>query len=210
MVKSKILSKYPNLSHFFGDKDSTFPLENIITAEQIHGNKVAIIKNGKTRLIKGYDGMVTDKPLLLFGVRTADCLPIFFFDPKKKVIAAIHAGWKGLYEGIIKSGICEMKKLGCNSADIKVAIGPHIKVCCYNVSNERMQKFENLFGDQRSKSLYLNLSKVALFQLESLGVAASAIEISDICTNCNDQFWSFRREGKKAGRMINVIGIREY
>lgn len=205
MVKSKILSKYPNLLHFFGDKNSTFPLENIITAEQIHGNKVAIIKDNKVGFIKGYDGMVTDKPLLL-GIRTADCLPIFFFDPKIKVIAAVHAGWKGLYKRIIKNGINAMKKLGCHPVDIKVAVGPHIQVCCYSVSKERMQKFENLFSEQRLKSWYLNLSKVALYQLESLGVVAFNIEISDICTSCNDQFWSFRRDGKKAGRMINVIG----
>lgn len=205
MIKSRILSKYLNLMHFFGDKNSSLNWENIITAEQIHGNKVAITKDNKTRFIKGYDGMVTNKPLLL-GIRTADCLPIFFFDPKNKVIAAIHAGWKGLYEGIIKNGIDEMKKLRCNPVNIKVAIGPHIQVCCYSISRQRMQKFENLFAEQRLKSWYLNLSKVALYQLESLGVVASNIEISDICTSCNDQFWSFRRNGKKAGRMINVIG----
>ncbi|MBI5452692.1 peptidoglycan editing factor PgeF [Candidatus Gottesmanbacteria bacterium] len=231
MVRSKILSKYPNLLHFFGDKNSTFPLENIITAEQIHSDKVAIIKDDKAKFIKGYDGLVTNKPLLL-GIRTADCLPIFFFDPKKKVTAAIHAGWKGLYEGIIINALNKMIKLGSSPMNLKVAVGPHIQVCCYRVSRKRFLKFQKLLsiqhtpsrsrfatpgrwpngllpGESRKKSStfwYLNLSRIASLQLESLGILPDNIEISKVCTSCDNKYWSFRRDGKIAGRMINIIG----
>ena len=219
MRKSKILSKYPNLFHFFGDKNSTFEFKNIITPEQIHGNKVTIINEGKEKLIKGSDGLTTIKQLI-FGIRTADCLPIFFYDPKKKIIAAIHAGWKGLYKGIIKNALKELIKLGANPINIKVAIGPHIQVCCYKVSKGRIRKFQMTnasdrlhlssntpFSELRLNSWYLDLGKFAFLQLKSLGVKNSNIEISDTCTSCNQNYWSFRRDGIKSGRMINIIGL---
>ncbi len=206
MVKSKILSKYPNLLHFFGDKNSSLDLENIIAAEQIHGNKVAVLDNSKNKFIKGADGMVTNK-LLTLSIRTADCLPIFFYSPKEKIIAAIHAGWKGLASGIIENAVLQIRKLGANLSDVKVAIGPHIQVCCYKVLSSRIAKFNNSFGEFRVNSWYLNLSKIALLQLKSLGILPSNIENSNICTSCDKRFFSFRREGAKTGRLINIIEL---
>lgn len=211
MLKSKILSKYPNLLHFFGDKNSTLELDNVIMTEQVHGNKVAIMIDDNERLLKGYDGMITNKPLL-FGIRTADCLPIFFYDPKRKIVGSIHAGWKGLSKRIIKNAIAGIKRLGGNKDDLIVSVGPHIQICCYSVSEERAKKFQNLTGSNivtrfKSRTWFLNLSKIALFQLRKLGIKESNIEVSDICTSCNNRFWSFRRDKQKAGRMINLIGL---
>lgn len=219
MVKSKILSKYSNLIHFFGDKNSSFEFENIIMPEQIHGNKVTIIKNDKEKFIKGCDGLFTNKKLL-FGIRTADCLPILFYDPKKQIIAAVHAGWKGLYKGIIRNAIYSMVQLGSSSKDLKVVIGPHIGVCCYNVPEERIQKLSmtntcdrlhlssnDPYSELRLNSWYLDLGKIALFQLKSAGISNTNIELSEICSSCNRNYWSFRRDGEKAGRMINIIGM---
>lgn len=221
MVKSKILSKYPNLIHFFGDKNSKFDFKNIIISEQVHENKVALLTGSKEKFIKDSDGFVTNHRLTL-GILTADCLPIFFYDPRNKIIAAVHAGWKGLSSGIIKNTIAIMKKLGSKSEDCLVSVGPHIQVCCYKVRYERIKKFSmtnrsdrihlssnNIFGQRRKDGWYLDLSKVAINQLKSFGVMSTNVENSDICTCCNKNFWSFRRDGQSCGRMLNVIGTIE-
>lgn len=197
--------------HFFGGKNSPFEYKNIIMTEQIHGSKVTIISDSTKKLIESSDGLVTNQRLIL-GIRTADCLPVFFYDPKKKIIAAVHAGWKGLSIGIIKNAITALRKLGSDQKDLEVVIGPHIQICCYAVPEERAKKFQNLADSNivvrfKSPSWFLNLSKIALFQLRKLGIKKSNIEISDICTSCNNKFWSFRRDKQKAGRMVNVIGI---
>lgn len=226
MLQSKILTKYPEITHFFGDKNlsanlekSGIKLKNIISAEQIHTDKIAILKNANKKVIKGVDGMITAKPLIL-GIRTADCLPILFYDPQEKIIAATHAGWKGLYNRIIPNTVRTMKRMGSKVSNIKIAVGPHIQVCCYSVSEERIQKFSitnrsgrshllsrNTFSELRSNSWYLNLNKVAALQLNSMDIKNSNIDISDACTSCDKNYWSFRRDGLNSGRMISVISL---
>ncbi len=226
MSQAKNLSKYPELIHYFGDKQDSVNLEklgikmdNIIMGEQVHGKRVKKLINCKTKRIKGIDGMITSKSAIL-GIRTADCLPIFLYDPVKRIIAAIHAGWRGLHKGIIKNALKELIELGGGPMNLKVAIGPHIQVCCYKVSKGRIRKFQmtnasdrlhlssnNPFSELRLNSWYLNLSKIALFQLKSSGIKNSNIEISDICTSCDQNYWSFRRDGIKSGRMINILGL---
>lgn len=228
MVKAKNLDKYTEIIYFFGDKDFSSDLEkfgikfkNIITTQQIHGNRIAILENDNKKFIKEADGMITDK-LIILGIRTADCLPIFFYDYKRKIIAAIHAGWKGLSKGIIHNAISGMKKLGSSLSDVVVSVGPHIQICCYDVPEERIKQFQvtdssdrrhllsnNNFSELRSNSWYLDLGKIALIQLKSLGIKNSNIDVSDICTNCNRNYWSYRRDRKKADRMLNIIGMIE-
>lgn len=211
MVKSRLLTNYNNLLYYFGDKEDSLNLEklniskrNIISAQQIHSNKVVILKDSSKKFVKGADGMVTNQKIIL-SIRTADCMPIFFYDPGKKIIAALHAGWKGLYSGIIENAILNMKKLSSNPQNIIVAIGPHIHNCCYSIPKERIEifkKYKNaLLGN------FLNLSEIALQQMEPNGLLRKNIEISPVCTSCNDRFWSYRRDMQKAGRMINVIGF---
>lgn len=211
MVQSKLLARYGHLLHYFGNKNDLHNPEGIgiksaeiITAEQLHGNKVVIIKNNKNKLIKGADGMITKESFTL-GIRTADCLPIFFYDPGDNIIAAIHAGWKGLYKGIINNAITSMEKIGSKSRNIKAAVGPHIGACCYDVSRTRIDKFQNY--KSVSSQQFLDLGKIAREQMLLAGIRAENIDISAICTNCDLRFWSFRRDRQKAGRMMNIIGI---
>lgn len=211
MVQSKILAKYSEILHYFGDKKDTssieglgIKLEDVISAEQIHGNKVVLLKSGKNKFLKGADGMITYKTLIL-SIRTADCMPIFFYDPGEKIIAVVHAGWKGLYRGIIEKAILEMKKISSNPQNIIVAIGPHIHNCCYNIPKERIEIFKK-YKDAVWEN-FLNLSEIALQQMESKGLLRKNIEISPVCTSCDENFWSFRRDGGKTGRMINLLGF---
>lgn len=205
MVQSKILARYGQILHYFGEKkDSEQNRMCVIFAEQIHGSKIAVLKNNKNSLIKGADGMITKEPFIL-GIRTADCLPIFFYDPGNKIIAAIHAGWRGLYKGIIHNAIAGMEKIGSELQNIKAAVGPHIGACCYNVSRTRIGKFQNY--KSVSSQQFLDLGKIAREQMLLAGIRIENIDISGICTNCDLRFWSFRRDRQKAGRMMNIIGM---
>lgn len=220
MVRSKFLLKFKKVKHYFFDRDDSLNLEGYqiktdccISAEQIHGGRVVLVTSNKHPYLKNCDGMITKKNLFL-NIKTADCLPIFFYDPKKTIIAAIHAGWKGLYLGIIQNAIKKMEKLGSQPKDIIAAMGPHIKVCCYNVSLRRVEMLKrrknNFFPDIgifRNFLWYLNLEKIAQQQMADLGILKRNIDILPFCTSCDKRFFSARRDGILTGRMFNVIGL---
>ncbi|MBI3379883.1 peptidoglycan editing factor PgeF [Candidatus Gottesmanbacteria bacterium] len=211
MIQSKLLTKYKRLVHYFGERtgfsddlSTNIKLNNAVMVEQVHGSKIAIIKSNRNKYIKGKDGMITNRKLFL-AIRTADCLPIFFYDIKNQTIAAIHAGWKGLYMGIIKNSLKQMIKTGSNPKNILAAAGPHIQVCCYSVPKKRILQFE-MYKEAISKQ-FLDLGKIALQQMLISGLLTKNIDISSICTSCDNRFWSYRRDKQNVGRMINLIGI---
>lgn len=219
MVQSKLLLKFDNVKHYFLNKSESLDFERInlgnkpcFSPDQVHGNKVGYVTRREQKVFNGYDGLVTKKSYYL-RIKTADCMPIFFFDPKKRIIAAIHAGWKGLYSGIIPNALKIMNKLGCQNYNILAAIGPHIKECCYSVNYERIQNFLKIFlnineiGYTRRGKWYLNLSRIALIQMGNYGLDKRNIDISDVCTYCNNDYSSYRREGKNCGRMLNIIAL---
>jgi polyphenol oxidase len=217
MVKSKILSDYSWLIHGFPEcKDkaldffSEYKNKEIISMEQIHGNNV-VYADGYDKNIESVDGLITDKRLIL-TVRTADCLPVFIVDSKKKVIAAVHAGWKGIIGGIINSCISEFRKLNSNPENCKVAVGPHIRQCCFEVNKEVSNIFKNIFGDSvininDKKKDRIDLAEIVRLNLVQLGIPLVNIDIINICTKCNKNYYSFRRNAKDNRRMINYLGI---
>ncbi len=214
MVQSKLLLKFKEIEHYFFDKydlqnEKFFSLiKKSIIANQAHGNKVIYLKQRKTLKIC-QDGIVTDKNLTI-GVKTADCLPILLFDTRKKITGAIHAGWRGLLSGIIINSIKKISALGAESKNVTLAIGPHIRSCCYQVSEDFFDKFvtdknKNQIIKSRQKKIYLDLEKIALLQLLDLGILKKNIDIIDICTYCDKRFFSYRREGKINQRMYSII-----
>lgn len=214
MLQSNLLLSYKNLRHYFlekndvSDGNNTASLKTIIEAEQIHSDRVRHVANFKNKLYKGCDGLMTNKKVYL-SIRTADCLPIFFYDTRNNFIAAIHAGWRGLYLGIVEKTINLMKSRGSEAPNIIVAAGPHIRVCCYKVPRHRFFKFQNLLSIQHTQSFtfwYLDLEKIVQLQLLKLGVELQNIDILPYCTCCDERFWSYRRD-KTNMRMKNIIGI---
>lgn len=219
MVKSKLLIQFKELKAFFFERNESFQLDRygiditkMISCEQIHGNKIAVVDSIRNRDYSGCDGLLTGRKLYL-NIRTADCLPIFFYDPRMKMIAAVHAGWKGLLSGIIDNTIVNMKKLGCQAKNMFISIGPHIKVCCYSVPRERWNQFQKHLnsnlntGERRGSFWYLDLEKVALMSLLGQGLLKDHIEILPYCTSCDSRFFSSRRDGVGTGRMLNTLGL---
>ena len=116
--------------------------QNIFLLNQIHSNKFVFINKNNISKNKRYkaDAIITNKKKLPIAVLTADCVPVLLFDKKEKFIAAIHAGWKGAFKGIISNVIRFLKKKGCDERNIIAAIGPCIGKKSYNVKDDFKKK----------------------------------------------------------------------
>jgi len=191
--------------------------KKIILLNQIHSNKFCYIgKNSKLNNKLEGDALITDKRNLPIAVLTADCAPILIHDEKKKMIAAIHAGWKGAYNDIVKKVVKFMIKKGCSPQNITVAIGPCISSKNYEVKDDFKKKFikkdkKNIIFFKITKDKnYFNLNKYIHFQLESLNIKKVDI-INKDTFNAKNNFFSARRSISRNendyGRNISIIMI---
>jgi YfiH family protein len=181
--------------------------DNIITQTQIHSTN---INYGE---VSGHfdnsDGLHTDKKNIFLTIKAADCIPIFLYDPVKKVIAGVHSGWKGSRDKILSKMISILKEnYGINSANIVAYIGPGISKEHYEVSKEIADFFSEESKELKNGKFYLDLKTDNLFQLLNCGVRRGNIEISPLCTYANSNIlFSYRKEKENAGRLIGVIGL---
>jgi len=171
-------------------------VENLIFAEQAHGNNVHYCPPDIGGYIKlNADGLATATLGQILIVKTADCLPILIYDPEKNQVAAIHAGRKGLIKGIIQSAIAA---LNSNNQSLMVGIGPHIRKCCYYLREKDEEYAENpkwkKYTEKRDGKYYFDLTQIAFDQLQNLGVRKNNIEDMGICTFCEaERFFSARK-----------------
>lgn len=185
---------------------------NLVTLKQIHSNKVYIVNDTFPRTLYG-DGLITPKKKICLGIFTADCLPIFIFDPKKEIIGLLHAGWRGTLKKISKKAILIFKKLGSLPKDILVYIGPSICGNCYLVDEERVKifslkfsSFKNKIFKKKNNRYFLDLRLLNKLILIKEGVPHFNIQVSKICTFSNKNYFSFKREGKKlSGEMLSIF-----
>lgn len=158
--------------------------------------------------VAGCDALMTQRPGVALLIRTADCLPIFFSHPKRKVVALAHAGWRGLALQLpvrVLAGFWDLYR--CPAGAIEVAIGPAIRSCCYQVGPE----FKKIFGPAvaaRNGRRTCDLIGVAIRQLQGAGVPRHNIWDTGICTSCANRRWySLRREGPSTGRLTSLIMV---
>jgi len=142
----------------------------------------------------------------------ADCIPLFFADKNKSACAAVHAGWKSTYANIARNAISKFTEKGITAQDILVGIGPSIGTCCFEVQEDVGSLFAERYGEDkriyRGDKQYIDLASVTLTQLESAGIPPENVTVADICTCCNPElFYSYRRDGKKAGAMSAIISL---
>jgi len=168
------------------------------------------------------DALMTSESGVLLSVRVADCLPILLVDPRQRVVAAVHAGWRGALERVAQKTAAEMQRVfGSRPSEILAAIGPGIGACCYAVGEDVVDRFRGAFanGDGFFREpeqagagknlLRLDLAAVARRQLLEGGLAPGNIHATDLCTACRaDLFFSHRRDGAATGRMMAVVGLR--
>lgn len=190
---------------------------DLVCAKQVHGSQIKYAKEedrgrgalGYDSSVSDIDAFITDKKNLPLAIFTADCLPVFLYEPATSAIGLIHAGWRSSKKGIAVTTIELMKKYFNSRADnLYVWFGPAIRECCYEVGEE----FNNLrpYGiAERNSRWYLDLVGINKKQVLDLGVKEINIFDPKICTSCqNEEFFSYRREGKTCGRMMSVIMLK--
>lgn len=198
------------------------PLNCFTFAKQVHGNTVTVVKSkmkgmGMTEYesaIDSTDAMVTNSEDTCLMILVADCVPVLFYDPVKRVVAAVHAGWKGTASKITSSVVEVMtSEFGSSPDDILAGIGPSIGPCCYEVGTEVITEIERTLDEdfisrKSGDKGHLDLWEANRRQLLESGIPDSSIEVAGICTCCNtDTFYSHRCEGE-TGRFGAGIFLR--
>lgn len=159
------------------------------------------------------DAVITSKTEVFIGVRTADCVPILIATKNNKYIGAVHAGWKGSLNKILEKTLKTLINLGISKEDLLIAIGPHIKACCYQIRNDvfevLIKNFTNYeeFIIKNKNSLHLDLERLNQFQILSLEIPQENVWIAKDCTFCrSDVYWSYRAHREMRGEQISFIG----
>tara|TARA_B110000027_G_C16037454_1_gene263757 strand:+ start:91 stop:852 length:762 start_codon:yes stop_codon:yes gene_type:complete len=190
----------------------------IILLDQIHSSKYYYIDKKSKYNNKRFEGdaLITNKPNTPIGVLTADCAPILLFDKKNKIVAVIHAGWKGAYKDIVKKVIKFMIKIGSSADGIIAVIGPCISLKNYEVKQEFIKKFikkdikTKVFFKKIGSKNFFSLNEYIVYQLKNLDI--KEIEVINKDTfNVKNNFFSARRskncDESDYGRNISVIMI---
>ncbi len=180
---------------------SDFKIDNLIYAEQLHGANVYNLPAEVGGIIKlNVDGLISSNRRQILIIKTADCVPILIFDPKKQVVVALHGGRKSLIAGIIPKALLMMnEKFNSSEKDILVGIGPHIRDCCYWLKEDTLKELKNTkwfkYFIKRSGKVYFNLTQIVLDQLKESGILENNIEDCGICTFCQaEKFFSARKK----------------
>ena len=196
-----------NRSLFFGELG--IPLENIATQKQIHSNNAAIIHTPCH--IENNDALITSNKNVFLCVSVADCYPVFLFDKKENIIAAIHSGWRGTSNGIVQSTIALMKKeFSLLTKNMVCWIGAGAGKCCYEIQSNVASQFDTKYLQQISATHFLaDLQSCLKDILLNEGIPDENIETNHYCTiHQQTLFHSFRRDGDRSGRMFGVIGMK--
>lgn len=218
--KDNVLANYKIISNELG-----LDYNNIIRPYQTHTDVVESIENSYNCIqifpkeYRNVDGLVTNKTNIILSLSYADCIPLFFYDPIKKVIGNIHSGWKGTLKKIGQKAVYKMiEKYNCKPEDIICCIGPSIRKCHFEVDEDVKElfykefKYTNKTDDiiiKKDKSKY-NIDTVLINEiiLQEAGLKKENIIDSKLCTVCNANYMhSYRVNAENAGRNTGVITL---
>lgn len=222
-----------HVSHFFGTRhgphygglignrgtvkatEPDYPL--VVSVRQEHGSEILVLdrplKVGE-QFLDGWDAVVTNQPKTLVTVRTADCVPVLIADASRGSVGAVHAGWRGIADGIVPKTVRKMVgRFGGDPTAFHAAIGPSAGPCCYEVD---APVIEQLTQDVPRASILLkrtgpdaghvDLKGLIARQVTSLGIRHDHVHVVNVCTMCrSDLFFSYRREGRVHGTMVSGI-----
>lgn len=224
-VRVPALEEVPGLVHGFERRRSGSGVESRDgTRERVAS---ALAENGRLHLLQQVhgatvvgapfegrpeaDAQITGQPGALLGIETADCLPVLLVDPERRLVAAVHAGWRGTAAGVVGAAVLALVAQGARREGLVAALGPGIGPCCYEVGDE----LRAAFGPQGAR--FFRVGPRGRPHLDVRGANAAALELAGLrperihhvadCTFCRPGLYhSYRRDGPNAGRMISYIG----
>ncbi len=187
--------------------------EKLVMPSQVHKTRIVNVTSSTTKdELMETDALITSEPGICIAVMSADCVPILLYDKKNHVCGAVHSGWKGTVARILEKTLREMQKqFGTKGRDVVAGIGPSVSQQSYEVGEEVVNAVRESFSNTSELLVTLPANKAKLnlwnankMQLEEFGVPASQIEISDLCTVINNQYFFSARKGD-AGRFAAGI-----
>lgn len=192
-------------------------LDQLVEAEQVHGTGAAAVGRGAAgSVVPGVDALLTGSPRVWLAIFAADCVPVLIWDPAFPAVAAVHAGWRGAAAGVVAETLRRMREVfGTRPERCRVALGPAIADCCYEVGTPVAEAMEGKpWWPLASRPTgpgrwHLNLREAVRHELAECGVAPHQVEMVPDCTKCRpDLFYSYRRDGV-TGRMAACIRLSE-
>ncbi|HEY3330266.1 MAG TPA: peptidoglycan editing factor PgeF [Capsulimonadaceae bacterium] len=193
------------------------------SAAQVHGNHVAVVTEAATEPIADTDALITNVPDIMLLMVFADCVPIYFCDPVKRVVGLAHSGWRGTAVNVSGRTVAAIEReYGAEPGELYCSIGPSISAERYEVDVEVVDALKNAWPggavspmtpkNEFTSKFLCNLRLIVFDQLVSAGIRPERIAVSDECTFRNKKdFFSHRRDSAKGGatgRMAGIIGLR--
>lgn len=192
-----------------------FKTDEIQYIKQIHSDKIFIYNREEKDFSENEgDAIVTNEKSVIIGAFTADCVPVILVDESTSTISAIHSGWKGTFNDIsMKAAEKMINEFKCEPKNIKAYIGPHIRQCCYEVSEELKSKFIEKFdipSEELFKDRNLNMELCIEKNLKSVGIKDENIYSFDLCTHCEkeNKLFSYRGSNGTYGRLFSFSYIK--
>jgi len=227
LAEALVLTGTPGLLHGFGRRSGAAapetreataarigswlaPHGRLLLLQQVHG---ATVEEAPWAGRPKADASVASEPGFLLGIETADCLPVLLVDPKRRAVAAVHAGWRGTALGVTRAAVAALSRGGSRPTDLLAALGPGIGPCCYEVGEDVKSAFgpggAAFFQEAPGGRDHLDVRAANRQQLIEAGLDPVRIGSVDECTFCRrDLYHSYRRDGPGSGRMISFVGFR--
>ncbi|RMG42714.1 MAG: laccase domain-containing protein [Acidobacteria bacterium] len=200
VLRSARLAADPAVPHgFVAVPDGAPP---VWRPRQVHGARVVRAGRGARAAA---DGALSADPSLRVGVVTADCCPLLLASEDGRLVAAVHAGWRGLARGIVEAAVRAMARAGASPARLRGAVGPAAGGCCYEVGPEVLEALGLARGTGPGGRRRIDLRGLLLERLAAAGVAEGRVERVGPCTICSPDWPSYRRQGARAGRALAWI-----
>ncbi|SHK61763.1 peptidoglycan editing factor PgeF [Rhodothermus profundi] len=186
-----------------------FEVERLALAGQVHGAKVCVAS--KPGLYPGCDALVTTERNLVLGITAADCAAVLLYDPVHQVVGACHAGWRGVISGVVTATVAAMQRLGARLETLWAYISPCIGLVHFEVGEEVAARFEPavVYRQPEWTRPHVDLKQAIVRRLLQAGIPAAHLDVAPYDTaGCTADFFSYRAEGGRTGRMLGFIGQR--
>lgn len=196
------------------------PAKRLVLMGQVHGDRIFVLDGDgpPPESIPACDGLITDRPGVALGIRTADCVPLLFVDRVRRIIGVAHAGWRGTARGIASKMVDTFEnRFSSRAEDLLAAVGPAIGVCCYQVDAPVHDAFSSRPGADgflhpcpEAGKWMLDLASANRIELMERGVPAENILSAGHCTSCRRElFFSHRASHGRTGRQINFLMLKD-